>query len=142
MRFAKSARAVATLGVVAALFVSDGLRAEDMHDGLRLTPLRQQAYADLPGKEGLMLLVEYAPGRVDELHRHDAHVFVYVLEGSIEMQVAGGKRVTLKPGETFYEGPQDVHVVGRNASKTKPAKFLAIFLKNQNTPPVLPVTKN
>src|SRR5262245_15210466 len=76
---------------------------------------------DLPGKEGLMLTVEYPPGGSDPIHRHNAHAFVYVLEGSIVMQLRGGKETTLTPGQTFYEGPDDVHVVGRNASQTKPA---------------------
>lgn len=138
MRLVKTAR-LAVAAAAVTLFATNGALADDMHDGLKLTPLRQQAYADLPGKEGLMLLVEYAPGHVDEPHRHDAHVFVYVLEGTIEMQVAGGKLVTLNPGDTFYEGPQDTHPVGRNASKTKPAKFLAILVKNQNAAPVLPI---
>ncbi|MBC8006773.1 MAG: cupin domain-containing protein, partial [Prolixibacteraceae bacterium] len=88
-----------------------------------------------------LVVVEFAPGYSDKAHRHDAHVFVYVLEGSVEMQVEGGQRVTLKPGDTFYENPQDVHTVTTNLSKTKPAKFLAFFVKNQNTPPVLPATK-
>ena len=70
---------------------------------------------------------------------HDAHVFVYVLEGSIVMQVKGGQPVTLKPGQSFYEAPDDVHLVGRNASKTKPAKFLVLLLKDANKPPVIPV---
>jgi quercetin dioxygenase-like cupin family protein len=74
-----------------------------------------------------MIAVEYASGGADPVHRHDAHVFVYVLEGSIVMQVKSGKEVTLTPGQTFYEGPNDVHVVSRNASKTKLAKFL-VFL--------------
>ena len=79
---------------------------------------------DIPGKEVLMITVEYPPGGADPVHRHDAHGFIYVLEGSVVMQVKGGKEVTLTPGQSFYEGPDDVHVVGRNASKTKPAKFL------------------
>jgi quercetin dioxygenase-like cupin family protein len=86
--------------------------------------------------------VEFAPGYSDKAHRHDAYVFVYMLEGAVEMQVKDGKPVTLKPGDTFYENPKDVHTVTRNLSKTRPAKFLAFFVKNQNTPPVLPVSKN
>jgi quercetin dioxygenase-like cupin family protein len=83
--------------------------------------------------------VEYAPGGADPVHRHDAHGFIYVLEGSVVMQVKGGKEVTLKPGQTFYEGPDDVHVVGRNASKTKPAKFLVLLLKEKGAPALIPV---
>jgi quercetin dioxygenase-like cupin family protein len=95
--------------------------------------------ADIPGKEALMLIVDYAPGTVEPIHRHDAHAFVYVLEGEIVMGVKGGKEITLKPGQTFYEGPVDVHTVGRNASKTKPAKFVVFILKNKGVDAVLPV---
>lgn len=87
----------------------------------KVTPLFSKDLTDLPGKEGLMLLIEYPPGSSDPIHRHNAHGFIYVLEGSIIMQVRGGKEVTLTPGQTFYEGPEDVHVVGRNASETKAA---------------------
>jgi quercetin dioxygenase-like cupin family protein len=87
-----------------------------------------------------MIAVEYAPGGADPVHRHNAHGFVYVLEGSIVMQLKGGKEVTLKPGDTFYEGPDDVHVVGRNASKTEPAKFLVLLVK-ENGAPVLILEK-
>jgi len=128
---------VAMIGAVS-LFTSGSTYADDA----KVTPLIEKAFPDLPGKEGLVLTVEFAPGHVDTPHRHDAHVFLYVLEGSIEMQVAGGKPVILNPGDTFYENPQDVHPLGRNMSKTKPAKFLVFFVKNQNTPPVLPVTTN
>ena len=93
---------------------------------------------NLPGKEGLMITVEYPPGSVDPIHRHNAHAFVYVLEGSIVMQVRGGKEVTLTPGRTFYEGPDDVHVVGRNASQTKPAKFVVFLVKEKGAPVVVP----
>ena len=85
-----------------------------------------------------MITVDYPPGAVDPIHRHDAHAFVYVLQGSIVMQVRGGKEVTLKPGQTFYEGPNDVHTVGRNASTTKPAKFIVILLKKKGVDVVLP----
>jgi quercetin dioxygenase-like cupin family protein len=83
-----------------------------------VTPLMTKALADVPGKEALMIAVEYPPGSKDAVHRHNAHAFVYVLEGTIVMQLKGGKPVTLTPGQTFYEGPEDVHVVGRNASTT------------------------
>jgi len=100
----------------------------------KLTELMSKDLTDLPGKEGLMLLIEYPPGSTDPIHRHNAHGFIYVLEGSIVMQVKGGKEVTLTPGQTFYEGPDDVHVVGRNASQTKPAKFVVFFVKNKGAP--------
>ena len=92
-----------------------------------------------PGKEVLMITVEYPPGGSDPVHRHDAHAFVYVLEGSVVMQVKGGKEVTLTPGESFYEAPEDVHVVGRNASTTRPAKFLVVLVKDKGAPVLVPV---
>ena len=101
-------------------------------------PLMTKELADLPGKEALMITVEYPPNSKDAVHRHNAHAFVYVLEGSIVMQVKGGKQVTLTPGQTFYEGPGDVHVVGRNASSTKPARFLVLLLKNRGAPVLVP----
>ena len=94
--------------------------------------------ADIPGKEVLMLEVEYPPGGADPVHRHDAHAFVYVLEGSIVMQVKGAEEVTLRPGQTFYEGPHDVHTIGRNASATQPAKFVVLLVKNTGVEPVFP----
>jgi quercetin dioxygenase-like cupin family protein len=94
--------------------------------------------ADFTGKEGVMLTVEYPPGASDPIHRHNAHAFVYVLEGSIVMQVRGGKETTLTPGQTFYEGPDDVHIVGRNASQTKPAKFVVFLLKDKGAPVQVP----
>jgi quercetin dioxygenase-like cupin family protein len=105
----------------------------------QVTPLFSKDLTDFPGKEGLMITVEYPPGSSDPIHRHNAHAFVYVLEGSIVMQLRGGKEVTLTPGQTFYEGPSDVHVVGRNASQTKPAKFVVFLLKDQGAPVLVPV---
>ena len=102
-------------------------------------PLMSKDLTELPGKEVLMITVEYAPGGTDPIHRHNAHAFVYVLEGSIVMQVKGGKEVTLTPGETFYEGRDDVHLVGRNASSTKPAKFLVFLVKDKGAPVLVPV---
>ena len=93
---------------------------------------------DFPGKEGLLIAVEYPPGATDPIHRHNAHAFVYVLEGSIVMQLKGGKEVTLKPGQIFYKGRDDVHVVDRNASKTKPAKFLVFLIKDKGAPALVP----
>ena len=104
----------------------------------KVTELMSKDLKDFPGKEGVMITVEYPPGNVDPIHRHNAHAFVYVLEGSIVMQVRGGKEVTLTPGQTFYEGPDDVHTVGRNASKTKPAKFVVFFVKNKGAPILVP----
>ena len=103
-----------------------------------VSPLTSKDLPELPGKEVLMITVDYPPGAVDPIHRHDAHAFVYVLEGSIIMQVKGGKEVTLTPGQNFYEGPNDVHVVGRNASTTKPAKFVVFFIKNKGAPVLVP----
>jgi len=104
----------------------------------KVTPLLSKDLTDLSGKEGLMITVEYPPGSSDPIHRHNAHAFVYVLEGSIVMQVRGGKEVTLTPGQTFYEGPSDVHVVGRNTSQTKPAKFVVFLVKDKGAPVLLP----
>ncbi len=104
----------------------------------QVTPLMSQDLPDFAGKEGVMITVVYPPGSSDPIHRHNADAFVYVLEGSIVMQVKGGKEVTLMPGQTFYEGPNDVHVVGRNASTTKPAKFVVFLLKNKDAPVLIP----
>lgn len=104
-----------------------------------VTELMTKALAEYPGKELMMITVEYPPGSVDPVHRHDAYALVYVLEGSIVMSVRGGKTVTLTPGQTFYEGPNDVHTIGRNASLSKPAKFLVVLLKNRNEPVLTPV---
>jgi quercetin dioxygenase-like cupin family protein len=105
----------------------------------KVTTLMSRDLADLPGKEGMMLIVEYAPSGADPVHRHNAHAFVYVLEGTVIMQVKGEEPVTLHPGQTFYEGPNDVHLVGRNASNTEPAKFLVVFVKNKGAPILTPV---
>ena len=118
-----------------AFFLAGALFAQDA----QVTPLLSKDLADFPGKEGLMITVVYPPGASDPIHRHNAHAFVYVLEGSVVMQVKGGKEVTLTPGQTFYEGPNDIHMVGRNASTTKPAKFLVFLVKNKNAPVLLPV---
>ena len=104
----------------------------------KVAPLMTKDLADLPGKEGLMITVDYPPGAVDPIHRHNAHAFLYVLEGSIVMGVRGGKEVTLTAGQTFYEGPTDVHTVGRNASKTKPAKFVVFLVKDKGAPVLIP----
>jgi quercetin dioxygenase-like cupin family protein len=104
-----------------------------------VTSLMSKDLKDFPGKEGLLITVEYPPGTTDPIHRHNAHAFVYVLEGSIVMQLKGGKEVTLTPGQTFYEGPDDVHIVGRSAHKNKPAKFLVLLLKDKGAPVLVPV---
>jgi quercetin dioxygenase-like cupin family protein len=105
----------------------------------KVTPLMSKDLPELPGKEVEMITVEYPPGSIDPIHRHNAHAFVYVLEGSIVMQVKGGKEVTLTPGQTFYEGPDDVHIVGRNASSSKPAKFVVLLIKDKGAPVLVPV---
>jgi len=105
----------------------------------KVTQLLSKDLTNLPNKEGLMITVEYPPGGSDPIHRHNAHAFLYVLEGSVVMQLRGGKEITLTPGQTFYEGPDDVHVVGRNASSTKPAKFLVFLVKDKGAPVLVPV---
>lgn len=103
------------------------------------TQLMTHDLEGIPGKEMLVLLVEYPPGGVSQPHRHDASVFVYVLEGSVTMQVAGSAQVTLKAGETFYEKPGDIHVTSTNASSSAPAKFLVYMVKNKGAPTSVPV---
>lgn len=105
----------------------------------KVTPLLTKDLAGLTGKEAVMLTVEYAPGASSSAHRHNANTFVYVLEGSIVMQVEGGQAVTLGPGQTFYESPSDVHVVSKNASDSKPAKFLVFFVKDKGASTLVPV---
>lgn len=104
----------------------------------KVTPLMTRGLADITGKEATMIAVEYAPGGASAEHRHNAHTFVYVLEGSLVMQVKGGPEVTLGPGETFYEAPEDVHTVSRNASTTKPARFVVFFVKQKGAPLSVP----
>ncbi len=120
------------------LFVAQAV-AKQAAQNAKVTPLLTQELAGLPGKEAMMLTVEYAPGTASGKHRHNAHTFVYVLEGSIVMQVEGGKEVTLGPGQTFYESPADVHSVSKNASATQPAKFLVFFVKEKAAPASVPV---
>ena len=122
------------LVLVLACLMSSTLLAQEA----KVTDLFSKDLANLPGKEGVMAIVDYPPGSVDPIHRHNANAFVYVLEGSIVMQVRGGKEVTLTPGQTFYEGPDDVHVVGRNASKTTPAKFVLVMVKDKGAPILVP----
>jgi quercetin dioxygenase-like cupin family protein len=108
-------------------------------EGPKVTPLMGKDLVGLAGKEGVMLMVEYAPGASSDKHRHNAHTFVYVLEGSVVMQVEDGKAVTLGPGQTFYESPDDIHLVSKNASDSQPAKFVVFFVKEKGAPPVVPV---
>ena len=105
----------------------------------KVTSLMSKDLKDFPGKEGLMITVEHAPGGSSPIHRHNAHAMLYVLEGSVVQQVKGGKEVTLTPGQTFYEGPDDIHVVDRNASKTQPAKFVVFLIKDKGAPALVPV---
>ena len=105
----------------------------------KVTPLMTKELPDIPGKEALMITVEYPPGGKDPIHRHNADAFIYVLEGSVVMQLKGQKPVTLTAGQSFYEGPEDIHVVGRSASSTKPAKMLVVLVKKKGAPPVVPV---
>ena len=115
------------------------LTGTSMAQAADVTPLMSKDLAGLPGKEVLMITVEKAPGGSDPVHRHNAQGFIYVLEGSIVMQVQGGQEVTLTPGQTFYEGPDDIHTVGRNASSTKPVKFLVVLIKDKGAPVLVPV---
>ena len=121
--------------LVPAFLIGGALMAQDA----QVTPLMSKDLADFPGKEGLMITVVYPPGSSDPIHRHNAHAFVYVLEGTVVMQVNGGKELTLTPGQTFYEGPNDIHTVGRNASSTKPAKFIVFFVKDKRAPVLVPL---
>ena len=110
-----------------------------MAQEVKVTSLMSKVMTDVSGKEGLLITVEYPPGGSDPIHRHNAHAFLYVLEGSVVMQVKGGKQVTLTPGQTFYEDSNDVHIVGRNASKTEPAKFVVFLVKDKGAPVLVPV---
>jgi len=118
-----------------ALIIAGAVSAQDA----QVTTLMSKDLPEYSGKEATMITVVYPPGASDPIHRHNAHAFVYVLEGAIVMQVKGGREVTLTPGQTFYEGPNDIHVVGRNASGTKPAKFLVFLVKNRDAPVLTPV---
>jgi quercetin dioxygenase-like cupin family protein len=105
-----------------------------------VAPILLRELTDMPGKEVVMLTVAYPPGGSDPVHRHDAHGFLDVLEGSVVMQVQGGTAGTLTPGQTCDEGPDDVHVVGRNASTTRPATCLVLLVKDTGAPTLVPVT--
>ena len=129
--------AMATLAIA---FAPPGANAQSQPPAATAKPVLTQPLPDLRGKEVLMLTVEYPPGGTSPSHRHNANTFVYVLEGSIVMGVAGGKEVTLTVGQTFYESPTDIHSVSRNASKTQPAKFLVFMIKEQGAPATVPAT--
>jgi quercetin dioxygenase-like cupin family protein len=124
-----------TIGLALLLLMTGTLMAQQPP---KVTPLMSRDLTETPGRDVLMITVEYEPGGADPIHRHDAHGFIYVLEGSVVMQVKGGQPVTLTPGQTFYEGPHDLHVVGRNASSTKPAKFLVFLVKDKGAPALVP----
>ncbi len=121
--------------IAAACLAAPGVKAAPEAE---VTTLMSKDLPDFPGKEGTMIVVTYPPGNVDPVHRHNAHSFIYILEGSIVLGLRGGKEVTLSPGQTFYEGPNDVHTVGRNASKTKPAKFVVVLIKDKGAPILVP----
>jgi quercetin dioxygenase-like cupin family protein len=121
------------------LVLSCTIASASAAEPVQVTELMTKALANVPGKEVTMLTVEYAPGGADPVHRHNASAFVYVLEGSIVMQMKGDKDVTLTAGQTFYEAPDGIHLVGRNASKTAPAKFLVFLVKEKGAPVLVPV---
>jgi quercetin dioxygenase-like cupin family protein len=128
-KFVMTALACAIFGVSPASATAEAL----------VESVLSQELAGIAGKEGLMLVVTYPPGAQDVVHRHDAHVFVYVLEGSVVMQVSGRQEQTLASGQTFYEGPGDLHVVSRNASGSQPAKFVVFLVKDTGEPFFIPV---
>ena len=121
--------------LVLAFLIASTLIAQEA----KVTPLMSKDLAEFPGKEGVMITVVYPPGASDPIHRHNAYAFLYVLEGSVVMQLKGGEEITLTPGQTFYEGPNDIHTVGRNASSTKPAKFIVFLVKDKGAPVLVPV---
>jgi quercetin dioxygenase-like cupin family protein len=117
------------LNCAAGTALADEAKPEEIVARLLTQPL-----PDMPGKEIVMLTVEYVPGGASLPHRHDAHVFVYVLEGEFRTQIAGHDPVTLKAGQVFYESPQDIHQTSANASQTKAARILVFALKDKNKP--------
>ena len=131
----KSTMTRTTIPVLLLCFITSTVAAQQPE----VVTLMSKALTDIPDKEGVMITVEYPPGGADPVHRHNAQAFVYVLEGSVVMQVKGGKEVTLAPGQTFYEGLDDVHVVGRNASMTRPAKMLVFLVKDKDAPILVPI---
>jgi quercetin dioxygenase-like cupin family protein len=132
--FEKSPMLMKICGLLAVCVVAGAQVAPEA----KVTSLMTRELKECPGKEGVLISVEYPPGGVDPIHRHDAHAFVYVVEGSIVMQVKGKEEVTLTSGQTFYEAPDDVHLVGRNASDTQPAKFVVFLVKDKDAPILVP----
>lgn len=130
MRYRRTTFVMLTLSLLATAGGTEIAHADDA----KTNPLLTRPLAGIEGKEAVMLTVEYPPGGASAPHRHNANTFVYVLEGAVVMQVQGGKEVTLKAGDTFYESPTDIHLVSRNASKTEPAKFLVFFVKEAGAP--------
>jgi quercetin dioxygenase-like cupin family protein len=137
-KFHSRALSLTTAATVLSLMLAATLAAENAPPAT-VTPLMTRDLEGIPGKEMLVLIVEYPPGGVSPPHRHDASVFVYVLEGAVTMQVAGGSPVTVRAGETFTEQPGDVHVTSANASSSAPAKFLVYMVKNKGAPPSTPM---
>jgi quercetin dioxygenase-like cupin family protein len=129
---------VVSLALPTAAAAQQSTAAPPAAGAARATPLLSKDLPDIAGKEVTMSVIEYAPGGTSASHRHDAHTFVYVLEGSVVMQVTGGEPVTLVPGQTFYETPADVHAVSKNASATAPAKFLVFMIKDKGKPATRP----
>ncbi len=125
----------------AAIVLLLGLAVPAAAQDTKITPLMTKPLPNLASgeKEGMMLTVEYAPGASSAQHRHNAHVFVYVVQGAVVMQVKGGPEVTLSAGQTFHELPDDIHTVSKNASATEPAKILVFALKDKGAPLVVPV---
>ena len=136
MRIPRSRILVAALLLVA--FGASGTEPAGSPPPAKVTTIFTKPLPEYPGKEGLVITVDYLPGGASPLHHHDAHAFVYVLEGSLVMQVEGGEEVTLLPGQAWTESPNDVHTVSRNASQDKPAKFLVVLLKDADKPAVIP----
>jgi quercetin dioxygenase-like cupin family protein len=126
--------AAAGLAVTAAAAIGSDVYALDTPNPAVVSTLATHDLIGISGKDAVMLTVEYPPGGSSPPHRHDANVFVYVLEGSVNMQIEGQKQITLAAGQTFYEGPSDVHVVSANASKTQAAKFLVFMVKDKSAP--------
>src|SRR5499426_1791145 len=135
IRRTKEATMTTTLIALVLLCLMSGTA---MAQQAKVTSLMSKDLPENPGKEMLMIIVEHAPGGSSPVHRHNAHAMVHVLEGSVVMQVKGGKQVTLTPGQTFYEGPDEVHIVDRNASRTQPVKFLVVLIKDKGAPALVP----
>jgi len=128
-------RCVPAVAIAAVMFSMpvDGVEGQLLNMPLPALPENQEI---------LVSEVNIAPGQESAPHRHNAHVFVYVLEGQINMQVAGGKLVTLSPGDIFYENPNDIHSVSQNASDTESAKFLVHIIKTVGVPISTPVSES